>query len=141
MPRKTAETRLKAVRAATDLSIEITWANDFTDIVDLSGPLAHPVFAPHREAKAFKSVHLDDMCYEIRWSDEASVPIHQLRDLIAVQSSARFRAWLERSGLTYDRASVALGLSRRTVANYATGERVPRHVALACAAIEAGVAA
>jgi hypothetical protein len=141
MPHKTAETRLKAVRPRPGLCVEVTWSNDFTDIVDLTEPMSHPVFSPFREARAFETVHLDDMCYEIRWSDEAAIPIHQLRALIAAQSSAQFKAWLERTGLTYDRASVALGLSRRTVANYANGERVPRHVVLACAAIEAGIAA
>jgi DNA-binding XRE family transcriptional regulator len=141
MPRKTAETRLKAVKPVGDLRVEITWNNDFTDTVDVSEPMRHRVFDAWRELDAFQTVHLDDMKYEIRWSDEAAIPIHQLRELIAAQSSARFRAWLERSGMTYDQAAVALGLARRTVANYANGERVPRHVALACAAIEAGVAA
>jgi|GEM_PF-1924517 hypothetical protein len=141
MPRKTAETRLKAVRPLTGLGVEVTWANDFTDIVDLTESMSHPVFSEFRAADAFPSVHLDDMHYEVRWSDEAAIPIHQLRALIAAQSSAQFKSWLERSGLTYDQASVALGLARRTVANYADGERVPRHVALACAAIEAGIAA
>lgn len=141
MPRKTAETRLKVVRPLAGLGVEVTWSNDFTDIVDLTEAMNHPVFSAFRDADAFQSVHLDGMRYEVRWSDEAAIPIHQLRALIAAQSSAQFKSWLERTGLTYDQASVALGLARRTVANYANGERVPRHVALACAAIEAGIAA
>lgn len=141
MPRKMAEIRLKAVRAVDSLRVEVTWANDFIDIVDLTEPMSHSVFLDYRAKEAFQSVHLDEMHYEIRWSDEAAIPIHQLQALIAAQSSARFKAWLERSGMTYDKASVALGLARRTVVNYVNGERVPRHVALACAAIEAGVAA
>ena len=141
MPRKTAETRIKAVRALHDLTVEVTWANDFTDAVDLTEPMAHAVFEPYRSAEPFAAVHVDDMAYEVRWSDEAAIPIHQLLALIARQTSDKFRAWLGRAGLTYDQASVALGLSRRTVANYASGERVPRHVVLACAAIESGLAA
>lgn len=141
MPRKTAQTRIKAIRPLHDLTVELTWTNGFTDAVDLSDPMAHPVFAPHRATEAFAAAHIDDMAYEVRWSDEAAIPIHQLVDLIARQSSDRFRAWLRRTGLTYDQASVALGLSRRTIANYASGERVPRHVALACLAIEHDLAA
>jgi transcriptional regulator with XRE-family HTH domain len=43
-----------------------------------------------------------------------------------------FRAWMARHGLTRDRAAEALGLSRRTVGYYLSGEQpVPKTVMLA----------
>ena len=46
--------------------------------------------------------------------------------------AAAFRAWMERHAFTLDRADEALGLSRRTVAYYLSGEQlVPKTVMLA----------
>lgn len=51
------------------------------------------------------------------------------------------RAWQERLGLTYDTAALVLGVSRRTYARWVAGEagEIGRIVALACAAVEAGL--
>jgi transcriptional regulator with XRE-family HTH domain len=50
------------------------------------------------------------------------------------------RAWQERHGYTYASAADALGVSRATYARYlaAAGE-LPRMLALACAAVDAGL--
>lgn len=46
--------------------------------------------------------------------------------------AAAFRAWMARPALTLRRAAQALGLSRRTVAYYLSGEQpVPKTVMLA----------
>ena len=46
--------------------------------------------------------------------------------------AAAFRAWMEGHGLTLDRTAEALGLSRRIVAYYLSGEQpVPKTVMLA----------
>lgn len=58
-----------------------------------------------------------------------------------------FRDWRKRLGLSQARAAEALGLGRSTVEQYDSGKRrdrdepvkIPRTVALACAAIEAGL--
>jgi transcriptional regulator with XRE-family HTH domain len=59
-----------------------------------------------------------------------------------------FKAWRRRLGLTQAGAAEALGLSARQIAYYEAGQRedgravvVPRTVALACAALEAGLTA
>ena len=58
-----------------------------------------------------------------RWADE------QAGEAMPAEA---FRAWVEGHGLTLDRAAEALGLSRRTVAYYLSGEQpVPKTVMLA----------
>jgi predicted transcriptional regulator len=48
-----------------------------------------------------------------------------------------FRAWRERQGLSLTGAAQALGLSRRMVAYYESGERIiPKTVMLACKGVE-----
>ena len=52
-----------------------------------------------------------------------------------------FAAWRARLGLSKSEAAQVLGLSRNSVIAYETGRRpLPRHVALACAAVEGGIA-
>ena len=58
-----------------------------------------------------------------RWADEQSGKVMPARD---------FRSWMERHGLSLNRAANALGLSRRTIAYYVSGEQpIPKTVMLA----------
>lgn len=54
-------------------------------------------------------------------------------------TTSDLRAWQARMGYTYDSASLALGVSRATYARWLAAETVPRIVALACAALAAGL--
>lgn len=55
-------------------------------------------------------------------------------------TSADLRAWQSRHGYTYNTAAEALGMGRTTFAEYLKREGVlPRWLALACAAIDAGL--
>ncbi|WEE79450.1 hypothetical protein LZ683_08855 [Comamonas testosteroni] len=50
------------------------------------------------------------------------------------------RAWQQRLGYTYDSAAAELGMGRRTYADYLKRDgELPRWLALACAALEAGI--
>jgi len=59
----------------------------------------------------------------------------------------QFKAWRQKMNLTQIQAAQVLGLYRNTIVNYERGTRlengneikIPRTVALACAAIEAGL--
>jgi len=59
----------------------------------------------------------------------------------------QFKTWRQKMNFTQQQAADALGLYRLTVANYERGTRlgkgteiiIPRSIALACAAIEAGL--
>jgi DNA-binding XRE family transcriptional regulator len=53
-----------------------------------------------------------------------------------------FQAWRKRLGLTKVAAAKALGISRPTVDGYEAGwNKIPLHIALACAAIAHGLPA
>lgn len=63
-------------------------------------------------------------------------------------TSAEFRAWHEFMGYTYDTGAAALGMSRSTYGDHLAGTSrttgkpvtIKRTVALACAALRAGLA-
>jgi len=62
-------------------------------------------------------------------------------------NNEQFKAWRKRMNFTQQQAADALGLYRMTIINYERGHRyednrpvpIPRTVALACAALEAGL--
>ena len=55
-------------------------------------------------------------------------------------TASDLRAWQARHGYTYNTAAEALGMGRTTFAEYLTREgQLPRWLALACAAIDAGL--
>lgn len=69
-----------------------------------------------------------------------------------IMTPEQFRAWRKAQGFTLENAAEALGLARATLQLYERGRRfetddqgdaaeveIPRHVALACAAIAAGL--
>ena len=58
-----------------------------------------------------------------RWADEQAGETMRVQD---------FRAWMDEHGLTQEGAAIALGLSRRMIAYYLSGEKViPKTVMLA----------
>lgn len=55
-------------------------------------------------------------------------------------TASELRAWQARHGYTYNTAAEALGMGRTTFAEYLKREgQLPRWLALACAAIDAGL--
>lgn len=115
----------------------VTWDDGRCATVDL-GPViaAHPALAPLTAPEAFP-VAADDG-WSVEWPDcGIDFGSAQLRRWADEQEgeampAADFRAWMERHGLTRDGAAEALGLSRRTIGYYLSGEQpVPKTVMLA----------
>ncbi len=49
-----------------------------------------------------------------------------------------FQEWRKQNSLTFDKAAIELGISRRAIAYYESGKQpVPKHIALACKGWEA----
>ncbi|HEX5453705.1 MAG TPA: helix-turn-helix transcriptional regulator [Stellaceae bacterium] len=91
----------------------------------------------------FREVQVGEQGADILWPGDLDMSNDTLWRLAqeqsgATMSAAEFRHWRERHAYTLDAAARALGLSRRMIAYYETGERpIPRVVALATKALEA----
>lgn len=139
---------VEAVRPAGDLRLEVKfiggWATevdlrDWVDEVDLLQPL--------RDSELFATARVAYHGSGVAWgpvvdteTQEGSIDIggDQLWRLAGEQvgelmPTAAFRAWRARHGLSLSGAAAALGVGRRLVARYDSGERpVPKTVLLAC---------
>jgi hypothetical protein len=100
--------------------------------------------APLANAEIFQRAKVSDDGWSVEWPDaEIDFGVNQLRRWADEQSGRtmsadRFREWMQKNKLTLDSAADALGLSRRTVAYYLSGEQpVPKTVMLATKALEA----
>jgi len=56
-------------------------------------------------------------------------------------TATEFRQWRERLGLNRVEAAAALGMGRNQPQRYEEGQPIPKYVALACLALEAGLLA
>ncbi len=93
--------------------------------------------APLIQHAEFAQAALSSDGWSVEWPCGIDFGAQQLRRWADEQAgetmpAADFRAWMDRHGLTLDRAADALGLSRRTIAYYLSGEQpVPKTVMLA----------
>jgi hypothetical protein len=104
--------------------------------------------APLANGQTFNHVKVSEDGWSVEWPDAGiDFGVPQLRRWADEQagramSPERFREWMQRNSLTLDTAADALGLSRRTIAYYLSGEQpVPKTVMLATEAIAARLAA
>ncbi len=139
--------QVAAVTPAQRLAVSVTWSDGRTEIIDLAPVLlSYKVFKPLRGDRArFERVAVEEHGSGIRWGDGLDLASYTLESLAASQrpmAADDFRRWLERHGFTLDVAAGVLGISRRQVAYYASGEKpVDRTVALACRGYDAVSAA
>ena len=133
--------RLASVAPAEGLSITVEWADGprtgRRDIVDLAPDiLTYRFYRPLRDdPKLFATLHPVDDGAAIAWGEDETIDmpataVERLADQSMV--AADFSAFLTRNRLTFDAAAAQLGISRRLVAYYASGQPIPRHIALAC---------
>jgi YD repeat-containing protein len=140
--------KLTAVSTAGGQTLAVTWDDGRTAQVDLAGVIAaRKALAPLGDAAAFASATLSAEGWSVecpcavdfgapqlrRWADEQSGE---------VMAAAAFRTWMESHAFTLDRAADALGLSRRMIAYYLSGEQpVPKTVMLATEGFDRRMAA
>ena len=100
--------------------------------------------APLANGQVFQTAKVSKDGWSVEWPDAGiDFGVSQLRRWADEQSgrtmsAERFRDWMQRNKLTLDAAADALGLSRRSVAYYLSGEQpVPKTVMLATKALEA----
>jgi hypothetical protein len=121
----------------------ITTMNDKTLTVDLNEPV-HRLkgLRPLRDRAVFARADVGEGGHSIVWPGGADMGADRLWELALEQNgradAVEFIRWRWKHGLSLTAAAEALGLSRRQVAYYASGEHeVPRTVLLACKGWEA----
>lgn len=129
--------RIESVRATGPLRVAVIWDDGRNAEIDLAPIIAaHPKLGPLADPANFPQRAEDG--WSIEWPhcgiDFGSAQLRRWADEQAGEAmpAAAFRAWMEGHGFTLDRAAEALGLSRRIVAYYLSGEQpVPKTVMLA----------
>jgi hypothetical protein len=118
--------------------LEIAWDDGKVASVDLSDVIAaHKALTPLKKKGEFARVAVSADCWSIEWPIGIDFGASQLRRWADEQAGeampvADFRAWMDEHGLTQEVAAQALGLSRRMIAYYLSGEKViPKTVMLA----------
>lgn len=131
--------RIESVVTRGSSVLVVAWDDGRRSEIDLAPVIGrHKVLAPLADPDVFHRVSLPDDGWSVEWPrcaiDLGAAQLRRWADEQAGEAmpAIGFRAWMDRHGLTLDRAADALGLSRRTVAYYLSGEQpVPKTVMLA----------
>jgi hypothetical protein len=131
--------RLASVRALGEQSVTLRFLeSEKSFTVDLRGIVSrYKRMKPLQDPKLFARVALGEGGHSIEWPGELDIGADTLWELALEQSgradAAEFIRWRWKHGLSLTKAAEALGISRRSVAYYASGEEpVPRYILLAC---------
>lgn len=119
--------------------LDIEFGDGFSSTVDLADIIQHhPVLAPLKNPDTFARVALDEWARGVTFDDNDDLQLasDNLRALAIEQaggySHQQVIEWMHKHRLTLDEAAEALGLSRRMLAYYRSGEKpVPKTVGLA----------
>lgn len=120
----------------------VRWSDDATVELDLSPLLQRRGFAPLSDPDLFNQARVGEWGHSVEWPGGVEIGADQLwlETLSATghEDTRAFLEWRLRHGLSLTRSAQALGLSRRMVAYYSSGEKkVPRPILLACRGWEA----
>lgn len=135
---------IEAVEAKAPARLWLRWSGGEAAEIDLSGWLADEAFAALRRPEEFAGVRIGEWGHSLEWPSgvEAGADSLWLETLSALRRDdvRRFLEWRLKHGLSLSKTAEALGLSRRMVAYYSSGEHaVPRHIQLACLGWEASL--
>jgi hypothetical protein len=137
--------KLSWAKPAGKSSIRVMWKAGpragKSETIDLS-PLINSFkfYKPLRSgARLFKTIEIIDDGEAIAWDDGmidmAATSVERLAE--EAMTSSDFRKFIKTHGLTQESAAALLGRSRRQIANYLAGTKIPRLVALACFGLQA----
>jgi Protein of unknown function (DUF2442) len=132
------QNKITNVTPISATAISVAWDDGDTTTIDL-GTVIHSRTAlqPLAQADEFAAVTASDDGWSLEWPCGIDFGAPQLRRWGDEQAGrtmapAAFREWVECHGFTIDAAAAALGLSRRTIAYYLSGEQpIPKTVMLA----------
>ena len=130
--------KITSVAVTGDKRLEVSWDDGLVAPIDFSEPIAaHKALAPLSKKAGFARVKVSRDKWSLEWPCGVDFGAQQLRRWADEQAgeamrAADFRAWMDEHGLTQEAAAQALGLSRRMIAYYLSGEKViPKTVLLA----------
>lgn len=130
--------KITSVAVIGDKRLEIAWDDGHEASVDLGEVIvAHKALAPLKKKGEFARVVVSADGWSIEWPSGVDFGAQQVRRWADEQAGevmrvADFRAWMDEYGLTQEGAAIALGLSRRMIAYYLSGEKpIPKTVMLA----------
>jgi hypothetical protein len=130
--------RIASVKPAGEYKLRLRWVSGKTMVVDLREPV-HRLkgLRALRNESVFARAAKGEGGHSVVWLGEIDMSADRLWEMSLEQNgylgAVEFIRWRWRYGLSLTDAAEALGLSRRQVAYYASGERaVPRTVLLAC---------
>ncbi|MEN2785818.1 DUF2442 domain-containing protein [Sphingomonas qilianensis] len=129
--------------------LAVQWDDGRRAEIDLAGVIAgHAALAALADPDVFAGVQRAADGWSIEWPpcgiDFGAAQLRRWADEQAGETmpAADFRGWIERHEMTLEVAAAALGLSRRTIAYYLSGEQpVPKTVMLATEGFDARAAA
>jgi hypothetical protein len=130
--------RVESVVTTGAYTIRLRWTNGKTLPVDLREPVFRlKGLRPLRDTAVFAQARIGGGGHSVVWPGDLDMGAGRLFEMALEQSgrldTVEFIRWRWRNGLSLARAAEALGLSRRQVAYYVSGEHeVPRTVLLAC---------
>lgn len=131
--------KIAGVEYLEGFSVCITWEQGGESLVNLEPHIrAFKALAPLRDQEEFCRARPGEWGWHLEWPCGADISSDSLRRLALEQAKnimtpAMFKTWRQALGLSLTQAAHILGLSRRMVAYYESGEKeIPKHVALAC---------
>jgi len=135
--------RITHVEAKDGRVLCLCWADGLVAEVDVSTIVdKFAVAAPLRDATRFSQAKVGEEGVTVDFGDDLEIPTDHLRRLAYEQAGkimavGEFRAWRTRNGLSLTQAAAALGINRRTVSYYESGQHlIPRTIMLACLGYE-----
>jgi hypothetical protein len=142
--KKQEQFRISAVEAMGPYRLRLTFGDGAIMAVDLAANIERiPALAPLKDPALFASACVGEWGRTVDWiPGELDMAGDNLRAEAVEQgggiSHERIWEWMYRNNLTLDTAAEALGISRRMLAYYRSGEKAtPRHIWLACVGWEA----
>ena len=130
--------KITSVAVIGDKRLEIAWDDAHVAPVDLADVIAsHKALAPLKKKGEFARMQVSADGWSLEWPSGVDFGAQQLRRWADEQAGEAmrvedFRAWMDEHDLTQEAAAQALGLSRRMIAYYLSGEKViPKTVMLA----------
>ena len=117
----------------------VAWELGRESLVDLESHIrAFKTLAPLRNFEEFRQARVGEWGWHLEWPCGMDISSDTLRRLAleqakSIMTPSMFKEWRQGLGLSLMQAANILGLSRRMVAYYESGEKeIPKYIALAC---------